>query len=289
MREGDLESMKRRQKVQTQMRETVRFLEISVDHLFLISKFKLDVDSPYPKPSRETFETKPDRVNYPSNHIRYKHYGKSIEKMIEKANAMEDGELKFAFVEAIANQMKKSYINWTPSVRGLHKIPRLLIQSHFPYAMLRAWKYIDPKAEFIVYPEKKGTKNIPSKEIQQAEEDMNAAENTKGLFRDHREFQKTDSPNKIDWKLSLKHQKYFVKNFESGDEKKVLIEWEMTSMISNFEDRVSQLALWIDLSHKNNELYNLKINQDQTGYSSHINHYKSCMEKLALLKIEDTV
>ena len=37
MREGDLESMKRRQKVQTQMRETVRFLEISVDHLFLIS------------------------------------------------------------------------------------------------------------------------------------------------------------------------------------------------------------------------------------------------------------
>ena len=94
------------------LRDVADFKHKLWDHLFVISKFQLDVDSPYPKPSRETFETKPDRVNYPSNHIRYKHYGKSIEKMIEKANAMEDGELKFAFVEAIANQMKKSYINW---------------------------------------------------------------------------------------------------------------------------------------------------------------------------------
>ena len=82
------------------------------DHLFLISDFKLDVDSPYPKPSRETFETKPEMLSYPSNHIRYKHYGKSIEKMIAKAKDMEDGDMRNAFVEAIANQMKRSYVNW---------------------------------------------------------------------------------------------------------------------------------------------------------------------------------
>ena len=82
------------------------------DHLFIISKFQLDVDSPYPKPSRETFETKPEMLSYPSNHIRYKHYGKSIEKMIAKAKDMEDGDMRNAFVEAIANQMKRSYVNW---------------------------------------------------------------------------------------------------------------------------------------------------------------------------------
>ena len=88
------------------------------DHLFVISKFQLDVDSPYPKPSRETFETKPDTVSYPSNHIRYKHYGKSIEKMIQKAKNMEDGDPRNAFVEAIANQMKRSYINWNKDSVG---------------------------------------------------------------------------------------------------------------------------------------------------------------------------
>ncbi len=88
------------------------------DHLFIISKFQLDVDSPYPKPSRETFETKPEMLNYPSNHIRYKHYGKNIENMIAKAKLMEDGDMRNAFVEAIANQMKKSYMSWNKDSVG---------------------------------------------------------------------------------------------------------------------------------------------------------------------------
>jgi hypothetical protein len=88
------------------------------DHLFIISKFQLDVDSPYPKPSRETFETKPEMLNYPSNHIRYKHYGKNIENMITKAKLMEDGDMRNAFVESIANQMKKSYMSWNKDSVG---------------------------------------------------------------------------------------------------------------------------------------------------------------------------
>jgi hypothetical protein len=82
------------------------------DHLFIISDFKLDVDSPYPRPSKETFETKPDRVNYPTNNIRYKHYGKVCEDLIQKAIEMEEGEMKEALVESIANLMKRSYVNW---------------------------------------------------------------------------------------------------------------------------------------------------------------------------------
>lgn len=82
------------------------------DHLFVISRFKLDVDSPYPKPSPETFKTKPQTVSYPRNHIRYKHYGRVVEDMIEKAIEMESGEMKDAFVEVIANMMKSFYITW---------------------------------------------------------------------------------------------------------------------------------------------------------------------------------
>jgi len=82
------------------------------DHLFVISKFQLDVDSPYPKPSPETFTTKPQRVAYPRNNIRFKHYGKVVEDMIQKAIEMEEGETKDAFVETIANVMKSFYITW---------------------------------------------------------------------------------------------------------------------------------------------------------------------------------
>lgn len=82
------------------------------DHLFLISKFKLDVDSPYPKPNAETFTTKPAQVPYPASKIKYKHYGKTIERIIDAAKTYEDGPEKKELTRLIANHLKKSYVNW---------------------------------------------------------------------------------------------------------------------------------------------------------------------------------
>jgi hypothetical protein len=82
------------------------------DHLFLISKFKLDVDSPYPRPTAETFTTKPDIVPYPATKMRYKHYGKTIERIIDVAKTYEDGPEKKELTRLIANHLKKSYVNW---------------------------------------------------------------------------------------------------------------------------------------------------------------------------------
>ncbi len=184
---------------------------------------------------------------------------------------------------------RRSYITWSPAKRGLQQSPRLLIQSRFPFRMLRAWKYFQQESEFIIYPERKGLNQIPSPKILPNTDAKNNIQDNKGLFLDHREFQKTDSPKKIDWKVSLKHQKHFVKNFETGEEKKILIDWNMTNQILDFEDKISQLALWIDISHKKSEHYSLKINQDQTNYECNDSHYKKCMEKLALLQLADTL
>lgn len=82
------------------------------DHLFIMSDFQLDVDSPYPIPSAETLKKKPERLGYASNHITYRHYGRHIERMIEKAKEFEEGEEKQALVKMIANHLKKSYLNW---------------------------------------------------------------------------------------------------------------------------------------------------------------------------------
>ncbi len=82
------------------------------DHLFLISKFKLDVDSPYPRPTAETFTTKPANVPYPASKMKYKHYGKTIERIIDVAKTYEDGPEKTELTRLIANHLKKSYVNW---------------------------------------------------------------------------------------------------------------------------------------------------------------------------------
>jgi hypothetical protein len=94
------------------LRDLTDFKHKLWDHLFIISKFKLDVDSPYPKPPKEILTSKPENVPYPSQNIRFKHYGKAVERLIEKASGMKAGEEKTAFIEAIANLMKKNYLIW---------------------------------------------------------------------------------------------------------------------------------------------------------------------------------
>ena len=82
------------------------------DHLFLISDFTLDVDSPYPIPTRETLKAKPDRLNYPKKYPKYNHLGKNIEVVIDKALKEENPEKKQGFANAIAYYMKLTYSNW---------------------------------------------------------------------------------------------------------------------------------------------------------------------------------
>ena len=79
------------------------------DHLFLLADYDLDVESPYPIPSREDAKNFPNKMEYPKLQGEFKFYGKSILQLIEKAIILEEGEEKEALIEVIANNMKKSY------------------------------------------------------------------------------------------------------------------------------------------------------------------------------------
>src|SRR3954467_9681207 len=82
------------------------------DHLFFISDFKLDVDSPYPIPQKETYKAKSEPMGYPKRYPRYSHLGKNLEIIIDKALKEEDPEKKAGFANAIAYYMKLAYSNW---------------------------------------------------------------------------------------------------------------------------------------------------------------------------------
>ncbi len=82
------------------------------DHLFVISNFNLDVDSPYPIPQKETYKQKPEPLHYPRRYPKYSHLGKNLEVVIDKALKEENPEKKAGFANAIAYYMKLSYSNW---------------------------------------------------------------------------------------------------------------------------------------------------------------------------------
>lgn len=82
------------------------------DQLYIMSDFKLDIETPYPMPSREDVFKAPEPLDYPQNFPKYRFYGNNIKRMIDKAIEWEDGEKKEALILTIANHMKKCYLNW---------------------------------------------------------------------------------------------------------------------------------------------------------------------------------
>jgi hypothetical protein len=85
------------------------------DHLAIIAEFDLDIDSPYPVPEITKLREKPREVPYMQGEIRFLHYGRIIELMIQAATELEDGDEKEYLTTLIVNQMKKSYITWNRS------------------------------------------------------------------------------------------------------------------------------------------------------------------------------
>jgi len=82
------------------------------DHLAIMSDFKLDIEYPYEIVRKENLYSKPEKVPYNSKRIKIKHYGRSIEDLIDKAVAMEDGPERTRLIQLMANHMKKSILTW---------------------------------------------------------------------------------------------------------------------------------------------------------------------------------
>jgi hypothetical protein len=94
------------------LRDVNDFKHILWDHLAIMSDFKLDIDYPYEIVKKEDLNTRPPRLPYSNSRIRYRHYGKTLEMMIQKATEFEQGTEKEVLVKLLANQMKKSFLSW---------------------------------------------------------------------------------------------------------------------------------------------------------------------------------
>lgn len=92
------------------------------DHLAIMSDFTLDIDYPYDPPRPETFQEPPKKIPYSSNHIKLRHYGRTLELMIEKAADYESGPEKEILIKMLANHMKKCYLTWNKDTVDDEKI-----------------------------------------------------------------------------------------------------------------------------------------------------------------------
>ncbi len=82
------------------------------DHLQIISNFELDIDSPYPKPSKERLYERPEVIPIKQKPIKATHYGRNIESIIDLIAEQEDGEVKTSMIRSLAIYMRQQYLIW---------------------------------------------------------------------------------------------------------------------------------------------------------------------------------
>lgn len=135
--------------VNSQYKDSEDFLQKLWDHLFIISDFKLDVESPFPIPEKEQLAKKPRKIAYPNQRIKYRHYGYSIEQFIKKASEMEEGEERDAFTYYIANMMKKNYLTYNRDTVNDELIIRQLHELSGKKLTLKEGYKLKPSSELV--------------------------------------------------------------------------------------------------------------------------------------------
>lgn len=98
--------------INPQVKQAENYDQVLWDHLHIISDFKLEIDGPFPKPEKDIFKKRPDKLPYIKRDPKYRYYGKFVEKMIDKAMEMEEGEEKQGYLNSLANYMRMAYRMW---------------------------------------------------------------------------------------------------------------------------------------------------------------------------------
>ncbi|NLZ96167.1 MAG: DUF4290 domain-containing protein, partial [Bacteroidales bacterium] len=94
------------------LRNVSDFKHILWDHLAIMSDFELDIEYPYEIIKKEELIANPQVIEYSRPTMKYRHYGKTLERLIKYAAEMPEGEEKEQLLHLLIRQMKKSYTEW---------------------------------------------------------------------------------------------------------------------------------------------------------------------------------
>ncbi|MBC7370536.1 MAG: DUF58 domain-containing protein [Bdellovibrionaceae bacterium] len=158
---------------------------------------------------------------------------------------------------------------------GLHQFPPVKVSSDFPFYFARSWKKHYGDLKFAVFPSRRGQIEFPA----EAFADIHLQQLNQDEFKSHREYETSDSPRRIDWKVTARLDKMMVKEYDQQTTTKVTLRWEDCPQ-SNPDDKKSQLSLWIDLAEKKNFEYAVILPGFHIEFGKGPQHRLNCLRSL---------
>lgn len=164
--------------------------------------------------------------------------------------------------------------------RGRYEFKRIRLSTVYPLGLFYAWSVHDVNVEFFVYPAPLGSRELPPLHLAHQAESSSKLQFVGEDFREHRNYQPTDSARHVDWRAFARGRPLLTKRFDEGGPEAIVLSFLQTSQKSA-EEKLSQLSLWIELAQRSERSFSLQLPEVQIDFGRDTLHAHRCWRELA--------
>ncbi|GAB6982830.1 DUF4290 domain-containing protein [Prevotella dentasini] len=96
-----------------QNRDNADYMQKLWDHLAIMAGFRLDIDYPCDVSQAAQIARRPEPMDYPAGDTPVRHYGRIMSSLFGRLKEMQPGEERDELTRLVANQMKRSLMQWS--------------------------------------------------------------------------------------------------------------------------------------------------------------------------------
>lgn len=186
-----------------------------------------------------------------------------------------------AFVDVPAQGSTVAQLRWVPPGRGQHPVPALLVETHFPLGLFRAWSVWRPSAEQLVYPApEQPTPALPAGQAAGAAE-AGARRGGGGEFDGVRAWRRGDSRRQVVWKKLARTGELVSRDLGASAPQHLVLDWHSTAT-RDVEHGLSRLTAWVLAAEQRGQPYSLALPGQPLGPALGDGHCRAALRALAL-------
>jgi uncharacterized protein (DUF58 family) len=185
------------------------------------------------------------------------------------------------FLDLGPGQLGALHIDLPTERRGRLAIERIGVHTSFPFGFFRAWAWLHPRCETVIYPAP--AVHAPPPPLGGPEDPEGRWDERRGEddFAGLREFRKGDSPRRIAWKAAARGDEMPVKQFTGSPRGSAWLDWhDLPGM--PVEARLSVLCRWVLDAYAGGGAFGLRLPGDTVSPGMGPAHRHRCLAALAL-------
>ncbi|HEY1392342.1 MAG TPA: DUF58 domain-containing protein [Methylibium sp.] len=192
----------------------------------------------------------------------------------------------WSWSDVAAGGQASTQVSYVAPRRGLHGLPTLQIETRFPLGLFRAWSFLRPAAQALVYPAPEqpapampAARAIPGGPSQARSRDG-------GEIEGIRAYRRGDPLKLVMWKKAARALEtggeLASRDTASSAHYELWLDWQLTGTGLTAEERLSRLAAWVLAAHRAGVLYGLRLPGRELAPADGQAHRRACLEALAL-------